>query len=108
MKLKSLGHAKYSKRINVWSFNNPEGWKKFCTLTKSLDVSDMWSVGKNIEDTYKTWKRKFNVFTEIFRKKQVGNTGLIYNKEIRTLIEERTKLKSKLAVSFSNGLKWTF
>ena len=20
----------------------------------------MWSVGKNIEDTYQTWKRKFN------------------------------------------------
>ena len=68
----------------------------------------MWSVGKNIENTYQTWKRKFNnVLHKCFRKKRVGNTGGIYNKEIRTLIEERKKLKSKLAVSFSNssGLK---
>ena len=50
-----------SKWIEVWNFNDPEGWKKFCKLTKSLDVSDMWSVGKNNEDTYQTWKRKFNV-----------------------------------------------
>ena len=68
----------------------------------------MWSVGKNIEDTYQTWKRKFNnVLHKCFRKKRVGNTDGIYNKEIRNLIEERKKLKSKLAVSFSNsnGLK---
>ena len=52
MNLKSLEQAKSSKRIKVRSFlNDPEGWKKFCTLTKSLDVSDMWSVGKNNEDT---------------------------------------------------------
>ena len=38
-----------------------------------------------------------------FRKKRVENTGVIYNKEIRTLIEEGKKLKSKLAVSFSNS-----
>ena len=108
MNLKSSEQAKSSKRIKVWNFNDPEGWKKFCTLTKSLDVSDIWSVGKNIEDTYQTWKRKFNnVLHKCFRKKRVGNTGVICNKEIRTLIEERKKLKSKLAVSFSNsnGLK---
>ena len=108
MNLKSLEQAKSSKRIKVWNFNDPEGWKKFCTLTKSLDVSDTWSVGKNIEDTYQTSKRKFsNVLHKCFRKKRVGNTGVIYNKEIRTLTEERKKLQSKLAVSFlnSNGLK---
>ena len=68
----------------------------------------MWSVGKNIEDTYQNWKRKFNnVLHQCFRKKRVGNTGVIYNKEIRTPIEERKNLKSKLAISFSNsnGLK---
>ena len=54
MNLKSLEQAKSSKRIKVCNFNDPEGWKKFCTLTKSLDVSDMWSVGKSIEDTFKT------------------------------------------------------
>ena len=71
----------------------------------------MLSVGKNIENTYQTWKRKFNnVLHKCFRKKRVGNTGVIYNKEIRTLIEERKKLKSKIAVSFSNsnGLKKIF
>ena len=108
MNLKSLEQAKSSKRIKVSNFHDPEGWKKFCTPTKSLDVSDKWSVGQNIEDTYQTWKRKFNnVLHECFHKKRVGNTGVIYNKEIRTLIEERKKLKRKLAVSFSNsnGLK---
>ena len=101
MNLKSLEQAKSSKRIKVWNFNDTEGWEKFCTLTKSLDVSDMWSVGKDIEDTYQIWKRKFNnVLHKCFRKKRVGNTGVIYNKEIRTLIKERKKLKSKLAVSF--------
>ena len=108
MNLRSLEQAKSSKRIKVWNFNDPEGWKKFCMVTESLDVSDMWSVWKNIENTYQTWKRKFNnVLHKCFRKKRVGNTGGIYNKEIRTLIEERKKLKSKLAVSFSNssGLK---
>ena len=51
-----------------------------------------------------TWKRKFNnVLHECFCKKRVGNTDVIYNKEIRTLIEERKKLKNKLAVSFSNS-----
>ena len=67
----------------------------------------MWSFGKNIEDTYQTWKRKFNILHKYFHKKRVGNTGVIYNKEIRTLIEERKKLNRKLAVSFSNsnGLK---
>ena len=111
MNLKSLEQAKSSKRIKVWNFNDPEGWKKFRTVTKSLDVSDMWSVGKNIENTYQTLKRKFNnVLHKCFRKKRVGNTGVIYNKEIRTLMEERKKLKSKLAVSFSNsnGLKKIF
>ena len=84
--------------------NDPEGWEKFCTLTKSLDVSDMWSVGKNIGDTYQTRKRKFNnVLHKYFRKKRLGNTGLIYNKEIRILIEERKKLRSKLVVSLSNS-----
>ena len=71
------------------------------SLTKSVDASDMWSVGKNIEDTYQTWKRKFNnVLHECFCKKRVGSTGVIYNKEIRTLIEERKKLKSKLLFIF--------
>ena len=37
-----------------------------------------------------------NVFIRNELEIQVG----IYNKEIRTLIEERKKLKSKLAVSF--------
>ena len=32
--LKSLEQAKSSKRIKVWNFNDPEGWKKFYTLTK--------------------------------------------------------------------------
>ena len=101
--LKSLEQAKSFKRIKVSNFNDSEGWKKFCTLTKSLDVSDMWSVGKNIEDTYQTWKRKFNnVLHKCLRKKRDGNTGVIYNKEIRTLIEERKNLESKLAVSSSN------
>ena len=57
MNLKSLGQAKSSKRIKVWNFNDPKGRKKFYMLTKSLDDSDMWSVRKNIEDTYQTWKR---------------------------------------------------
>ena len=108
MNLKSLEQAMSSKRVKVWNFNGSESWKKFCTLTKSLDVSDMWSIGKNIEDTYQTLKRKFNnVSHKCFRKKRVGNRGVIYSKEIRNLIEERKKLKSKLAVSFSNsnGLK---
>ena len=108
MNLKLLRQAKSTKRIKVWNFNDPEGWKKLCKLTKSMDVSDMWSVGKNIEDTYQTWKRKFNnVLHKCFRKKRVGNTGVIYNKEIRTLIEERKTLNSKLAVYSSNsdGLK---
>ena len=104
MNLKSLEQAKSSKRIKVWNFNDPGGRKKFYTLTKSLDVSDMWSVGKNIEDTYQTWKRKFNnVLHKCFRKRRVGNIVGIYNKEIRTLIKERKKLKSRLAVSFSNS-----
>ena len=60
MNVKSLGQAKSSKRIKVWNFNDPEHWKKFYTLTKSLYVLDMWSVGKNTEDIYQTWKRKFN------------------------------------------------
>ena len=58
--------------------------------------------------TYQTWKKKFNnVLHKCFCKRRVGNTGVIYNKEIRTLTEERKKLKNKLAVSFSNsnGLK---
>ena len=37
--LKSLRQAKSSKRIKVRNFNDPEGWKKFCTLTKSLEFS---------------------------------------------------------------------
>ena len=78
--MESLGHAKSSKRIKVWNFNGPEDWTKFCTLTKSLDVPDMWSVGKNIEDTYQTWKRKLN-----------------------NALHKWKKLKSKLAVSFSNA-----
>ena len=99
-----IEQAKSSKRMKVWNFNDLEEWNKFCTITKSLDVSDIWSVGKNIENTYQTGKRKFNnVLHKCFRKKRVGNTGVIYNKEIRTQIEEKKKLKSKLAVSFSNS-----
>ena len=101
MNLKSLEQAKFSKRIKVWNFSDPEGWKKFCTVTKSLDVSDMWSVGKNIENAYQTWKRKFNnVLHKCFRKKRVGNTGVIYNKEIRTLIEERKRKGKQISCFF--------
>ena len=52
MNVKSLGQAKSSRRIKVWNFNDPERWNKFYTLTKSLYVLNMWSVGKNIEDIY--------------------------------------------------------
>ena len=64
---------------------------------QSLDLSKSY----NIEDTYQTWKRKFNnALHKCFRKKRVGNTGPVYYNEIRTPIQERKKLTSKLAVSF--------
>ena len=91
MNMKAFEQKQASEKINVWSFNDPEGWEKFSKLTEpSTILSDMWQVGHHTEIGYQKWQNNLNrILYLCFKKKRIRCTKGIYNKEIRELIKER-------------------
>ena len=91
----------YTKRIEVWNFNDPKGWEKFHSLTDSLNLNKpLWKTNDHVELSYQSWKGELeSILHQCFKKKRIVHTQHVYNKEIRILIKQRKKLKSQLKKS---------
>ena len=97
---------KYMMRTKVWNFKNPEGWDKFCQMTKSSDgFKKPCDMDEHVEISYQNWKKKFNsILHACFKKKRIVPNRRPYNAEIRSLLKERKVIKRKLQASKNSYL----
>ena len=97
---------KYMKRTKVWNFKNPEGWDKFCQITKSSDeFKKSCDKDEHVEICYQNWKKKFNsILHARFESKRIVPNRRPYNAEIRSLLKERKATKRKLQASKNSYL----
>ena len=93
-------------RTKVWNFKNPEGWDKFCQVTKSSDeLKKPCKKDEHVEISYQNWKKKFNsILHACFEKKRTVPNRRPYNAEIRSLLKERKVVKRKLQASKNSYL----
>ena len=97
---------KYLTRTKVWNFKNPEGWDKFCQMTKSSDeFKKPFDMDEHVEISYQNWKKKLNsILHACFKKKRIVPNRRPYNAEIRSLLKERKVVKRKLQASKNSYL----
>ena len=94
------------KRTKVWNFKNPEGWDKFCQMTKSYDKFKIpCDKDEHVEISYQNWKKKFDsILHACIKKKRIVPNRCPYNAEIRRLLKERKAVKRKLQASKNSYL----
>ena len=97
---------KYLTRTKVWNFKNPEGWDKFCQMTKSSDeFKKPCDMDEHVEISYQNLKKKLNsILHACFKKKRIVPNRRRYNAEIRSLLKERKVVKRKLQASNNSYL----
>ena len=94
------------KRTEVWNFKNPDGWDKFCQMTKSSDeFKKPCDKDVHVEISYHNWKKKFNsILHACFKKKRIVPNRHSYDAEVRSLLKERKAVKRKLQASKNSYL----
>ena len=59
-------------RTKVWNFKNPEGWDKFCQMTKSSDqFKKPCNMDEHVEISYQHWKKSLTqVCMNVLKRKE--------------------------------------
>lgn len=96
----NISTKKLGNRINtgnIWNFNDDVGWEKFRASTeKCSSLKKVWEKCSDVNRSYEKWCKKLNkILHQCFTKKRVRDKPLPFNKEIRTLLNEKKVLKKK-------------